>query len=504
MLISRLTTLAAGALALTLAANAANAQSQFRHLPHGSEIRHVLLISIDGMHALDLERQVQQHPDSALAELSRHGVRYTGASSSKPSDSFPGLLAMVTGGSPASTGVFYDDSYDRGFFPPGTTNCSGTPGAEALFDESIDDATHLAINPVLLPVGPDCKPVYPHQFLKVNTVFEVVKHSGRRTAWADKHPAYELVNGPSGKGVDDLYTPEITIVDGADATTSVVTTADNDALKVDAIINELKGRDHSGARYVGVPAMLGMNFQAVSVGQKIAKDAVKAQAGGYVDADGTPSAVLAYGFERTDAALARMIATLKSTGLYDSTLVIVSAKHGQSPIDPARSLKAGKLSQKLAATPLAGAIAQVTEDDVALIWLKDASKTKAVADLLRANQSAWNIQDVLAGPSLTLRFNDPARDTRTPDIVVLPNPGVIFTSSGKKIAEHGGFSDADTNVALLVSNPGLTARVIKSPVQTTQIAPTILDALGLEPHELAAVRREHTSVLPGLRLADPD
>lgn len=503
-MISKLTAMAASVLALAVHAPLANAQSQFRHLPHGAELRHVLLISVDGMHALDLERYVQSHPDSALAELSRHGVRYTGASSTKPSDSFPGLLAMVTGGTPLSTGVYYDDSFDRSFFPPGTTNCTGTPGAEVVFDESIDDATHLGINPALLPIGPDCRPVYPHQFLKVNTVFEVVKRSGRRTAWADKHPAYDLVNGPSGKGVDDLYTPEITIPDGADATTSVVSTADNDALKVEAVVNELKGRDHTGGRYVGVPAVLGMNFQAVSVGQKLAMDAIKAQPGGYRDADGTPSTVLAYGLDRTDAALGRMVATLKSTGLYDSTLVIVSAKHGQAPIDPARSFKAGKLSKKLAATPLAGAIAQVTEDDVALIWLKDASKTQAVADLLRANQAAWNIQDVLSGPTLTLRFNDPTRDTRTPDIIVLPNAGTIFTSSGKKNAEHGGFSDADTNVALLVSNPGLAARVIKSPVQTTQIAPTILEALGLEPRDLMAVRREHTTVLPGLRLGEAE
>jgi hypothetical protein len=74
----------------------------------------------------------------------------------------------------------------------------------------------------------------------------VVRAEGGRVAWAYKHPAYDLMNGPSGKGVDDLYTPEITNVNGFDATVSVVCTVENDAKKVKAIINEIHGRKHDG------------------------------------------------------------------------------------------------------------------------------------------------------------------------------------------------------------------------------------------------------------------
>jgi hypothetical protein len=35
-------------------------------------------------------------------------------------------------------------------------------------------------------------------------------------------------------------------------------------------------------------------------------------------------------------------------------------------------------------------------------------------------------------------------------------------------------------------------------VETTEIAPTILKLLGLNPADLQAVRIEHTAVLPGL------
>src|SRR6266478_442671 len=177
-------------------------------------VQHVLLLSVDGMHASDLARWVESHPDSALARLSRNGMTFSDARSPTPSDSFPGLLTLVTGGTPRSTGVYYDDSYDRTLFPPGS-NCSGSPGTEVVYDDTVDlDSSTLftGIDPKNLPLERDasgCRPVFPHAFVKVNTVFEVVKAAGRRSAWSDKHPAYDLVNGPSGKGVDELYTPEI-------------------------------------------------------------------------------------------------------------------------------------------------------------------------------------------------------------------------------------------------------------------------------------------------------
>ncbi len=105
--------------------------------------QHVLLISVDGLHALDLANYVAAKPASSLAGLARQGVFYPNALSPAPSDSFPGMLALVTGGTPRSTGVFYDDSYDRTFFAPGS-GCKGAPGAEVAFAENIDiDSTKL-------------------------------------------------------------------------------------------------------------------------------------------------------------------------------------------------------------------------------------------------------------------------------------------------------------------------------------------------------------------------
>jgi Type I phosphodiesterase / nucleotide pyrophosphatase len=500
-------------------------------------IKHVLLISVDGMHALDVANYVAKNPQSALAELSSHGITYSNARTPSNSDSFPGLLALVTGGSPVSHGMFYDVSYDRTIFDPTNVTCSGPAGNLMVFDESIDlynkkSVSQDVIDPAKLPRARDkfgnCVPLYPHSALRTNTIFEVAKSKGWHTAWADKHPAYDLVNGPSGTGVDDLYTPEITNVGGLDNTHSVVCTAENDLKKVHAIINEIKGLSHDGKSSPGVPVIFGMNFQAVSVGQKLVIDnydhscvsdtnpAINQQPGGYVDGSGTPSAVLAYGLQQTDAALASMIGALKSHGLYDSTLFIVTAKHGQSPINPAKINKPGHFADLVAALPdgnsnpaaiaianaancASGACGFVQDDDIALIWLQGQNITgQLVTDYLNTNAVPLFIDEVMGGAELTLKFNDPAGDSRTPDVIVQPTYGTTYTHSTAKNAEHGGFSYGDTNVGLIVSNPSFKSSVLKTPVSTSQVAPSILHALGISPSALKSVQAEKTAVLPDL------
>ncbi|HEX2747484.1 MAG TPA: alkaline phosphatase family protein, partial [Verrucomicrobiales bacterium] len=195
---------AATALALTLPGAVA---------PAAAATPHVLILSIDGMHAFDLARYARLNPSSAMAALLGHGYHYTQTSTARPADSFPGGLAIFTGGSPASTGVYFDTSYDRTLWPAGVT--SGPIGAVILWDDSLD-INNLAIDGgggldlAKLPHDParGGAVVYPHDYLRVNTLFEVAKAAGLHTAWCDKHLADEIVNGPSGNGVDDLYTPE--------------------------------------------------------------------------------------------------------------------------------------------------------------------------------------------------------------------------------------------------------------------------------------------------------
>jgi len=143
-----------------------------------------------------------------------------------------------------------------------------------------------------------------------------------------------------------------------------------------------------------------------------------------------------------------------------------------------------------------------TEDDVSLIWLKNSSDTEASVKILEDNASASGIAlgQIYYGPSLAINYNEPTGDPRTPDIIVTPNVGVTYSGSTAKLAEHGGFGHDDTNVILLLSLPSFQPKTVRAEVGTVQVAPTILQALGINPSALKAVRVEGTGVLPGVQL----
>jgi hypothetical protein len=194
-------------------------------------IRHVLLISIDGMHAIDFENCVKAGTCPALAELGERGVTYTRTSTSKPSDSFPGLMALVTGGSPKTVGAFYDVAYDRVLAGPTIDTGNGLPGTgrggcivghaagyQTEYEEGVELNQHnmngggpygtfdggvLSIDPLKLPRDPfnGCQPVYPWNFIRTNTIYGVIHAAGGYTAWSDKHPVYATVSGPTGTTV---------------------------------------------------------------------------------------------------------------------------------------------------------------------------------------------------------------------------------------------------------------------------------------------------------------
>lgn len=464
-------------------------------------VEHVLMISVDGLHALDLLNYSSTHPESALAHLAANGIEFSGTHTPPPSDSFPGLLALTTGGSPGVTGVYYDETYSRKLSPPGS-DCKHT-GTEVIYDESVDDPKAALGEPKLdeskLPRDPEgCKPVYPHTYLRVNTIFEVVKKAGGHTAWIDKHPVYEIIDGPSGTGVDDLYTPEIgSNFEGSHdrhvdkITASIAATERYDASKIDALINEINGFKHDGKTAAPVPVVFGLNMQEVNVAEKLS---------GYRNEAGVPTGRLESAIANSDRLIGNVVSALQRKKLLASTLIIITAKHGNGPIDPRKIRHVdAKALEKTVDAVLPAAIARITSDQGALVWLTDPGKTKQVAHVFETHRRRLGISNVLYGNALALEFPSPRTDSRTPDIMLVAEPGTIYAKAGdRKKAEHGGFSEDDTHVALLISNPSISAKIVRSPVSTTQVAPTILASLGLPPDSLQAVRTEGTQILPGL------
>jgi hypothetical protein len=565
---------AIAALTVLAACSAVSAVAQDNDWGKGP-IKHVLLVSVDGMHAVDFENCAKgistvnngEPYCPALAALGKTGVNYVAASTSKPSDSFPGLIAIVTGGSPALTGIYYDVAYARNLDAPTITTGNGlgagpcTPGAAPTgttseYEEGIDldqtkvnggapgaaltDGGIASIDPKKLIRDPakGCAPVYPWQFVRANTIFSVIHQAGGYAAWSDKHPAYSAVAAGIGPAaLDDFYGPEInstvvglpgvktptgiscsSVPDPGSDTSAWTNSFQNiqcyDQLKVNAILNEIEGKDHLGNKTTTVPTVFGMNFQAVSVGQKLIEKS-NGVTGGYLDAAGTPTAALLGEFKFVDDSIASWVAELKSKGLYDSTMIVITAKHGQSPIDPSRYVgqtingtspvtllsNAGYIPNSESTNNPTGI--GPTEDDVSLVWLKNSADTEASVKILEDNPSTSTgigLGQIYYGPSLSLNYNDPTQDPRTPDIIVTPNVGVTYSSSKAKLSEHGGFAHDDTNVVLLVSNASFQAKTVRPGVGTAQVAPTILKALGLNPWQLYAVRQEGTPVLPYLDL----
>jgi len=514
-----------------------------------SQIRHVLLLSVDGMHQQDLVWYVSHYPRSTLADLVGRGIEYRDAATTIPSDSFPATVGLMTGGDPGVTGFYYDDTYNYDVFPPGTTKCVGRPpGGQVNYDNTIDvnpnrlDAgqglpglpgsilqmtsnLRSVINPAALPVSAaTCKPIYPNQYLQVNTIFNVVRQAGLRTAWSDKHPSYLVLSGPSGNGVEDFFTPEIDSqaigYPAGDAwTDDVAATMQYDSYKVQAVVNEIDGYNHSRTERVGVPALFGMNFQTVTTAEQLPTS--DGLTGGYLPGGKVPGPLLVRALNYVNAEIGAIVAQVRAQGLASSTAIIITAKQGQSPTNPDdfkrvndAPIVAGVDAAWAKAHPHAAPLVVYTSDDDGMLWWLS-NRSQAAANFVkhyllthtavgynihgqRVTVSASGLSKVYAGAASAAYFGVPNSDPRHPIIFGIVQHGVIYADA-PDIAQHGGAGFQDLSVPILVILPGQRhGASIRAQVRIIQIAPTILALLGLNPLALQAVRIEHTPVLPGL------
>ena len=577
---------AALAALLILPANARAASPTSRH-----RSSHVLLISVDGMHQSDLDWYVAHHPSSALAELTRSGTEYTNAAASNPSDSDPGGTALMTGGNPKSTGIYYDVEYNHKTDEPGTPCTPGQPptGGDVIYDSPDDalanvndfinpangtfpsfdengsiypngvDANPAAImnlkndassfNASTFPVDPaTCHNIMPWDYLGDNTIFQVIHAAGMRTAWSDKHAVYMSFNGPGSNGasIDDFFGPEIdsqaVMPNGVpypqddDWAHIDAATKQYDGYKVRAILNEIDGFDHSGKTEVGTPAIFGMNFQTVSVAQKIRSTPTTLigpdangnyttsapEPGGYQWVNGqlVPGPVLSSALDYVDAQLGRMVSEIHKEGLAPSTTIIVTAKHGQSPQDPNKlvTVQDGPIISAINAAwaqthpDNTNLIVAGTDDDLWQSYLSDNSQ--AACDFVKSylwdhtaqgydvNKNPVTVAhsglaQIWAGAAAASFFGVAVDDGHYPDVFGEVQEGVVYAKP-TKLAEHGGMNAGDLHVLMVVSGPGIPDQVDPASVKTTQVAPTILSLLGLDPADLTAVRTEGTPILPGL------
>jgi hypothetical protein len=479
---------------------------------NGPKIKHVLVISIDGMHSQDLAKWVANNPGSVLASLTKTGVNYSNAVTTQPSDSIPSTVGIFTGASPSLGGMYYDDAWHRVWAPSISSKATCTPnvpnGTVIDLKQGIDVNPTLidsgGIDPNKLPRDPfnNCNPIYPQDMLRVNTVFEVVKAAGMYTAYSEKRPSYDFLNGKTG-GVIDLYTPEINGV----SLLNLAAIEGFDQLRVNSIINEINEFNHDGTQEAPKPALFGMNFQSVNSAKKASSTS------GYTDTSGNFDAMMLNAMNYVDNALGSIVSALNAQTILDSTVIVITAKHGESPLGPTRTIVMfdannpgnGPIGAALSAAGIQ--FNRITAKTSTLIWLKDSGQTPgAVTALSMASNLAPFLKQVLSFGN-RLPFPQPGTGTNNtdpapPDIVLWMNDGVNFEPSVNSTthAEHGGFGQFETHVPLLVSHSSwspvsVTGTGPLDTVDTRRIAPTVLTLLGLDPNSLQAVQIEHTQVL---------
>jgi hypothetical protein len=447
---------------------ACSAQEQYPkpliHTPANHPAERVVLLEVGGLNAVDLAMWVKSHPDSAMAELSRRGVTYTNAHVPW-TDEAAGLVALVTGGTPVSTGIVSADGYDRALSPAGSA-CR-TMGTALLLD----------MDAVKMPLDPkhSCSSVAPHALLYVNNIFEVMNEKGARTAWAGTSAALtDLYAGPSGSGLSEACgwaAPE-----------------KGDQMRVAAVLHWIDGKDCGGKLDSPVPVVMGISFSAVGETKMMTAD------NGYADATGTPAKELTRALKSVDDSIAAIVHELKTKKLFDSTWIVVTASYGRAPVTTSsiQSVNLSNLKAVVESVPHA-VVSHISASGSAMVWLKDPSVIAPVTNALSAKASALGIEEVVTGERLGLTMSLPAEDSRIPDIILRSRSDVRWVPAGR-----GSSTDEDAHVALLVSGMQLTGRLDKTPVPTTQLPPLLLRALGMEKFDLQALHREHSPALPGI------
>ncbi|RDW68157.1 hypothetical protein BP6252_09553 [Coleophoma cylindrospora] len=461
---------------------------------HG-QFKQVVYISLDGMHQTDLTTYLSLYPNSTWAGLMKNSVVFSNNSGSTPSDSFPATTAVFTGGTPRLTGIYWDDTWAKEFYPA-SSNCSGPIGAEADWSVASDwnsssvtggNAFNLSATPMRVTAWGSCEPIFPHDYLRVNTIFEVARANGLNTVYMDKHPAYEYLNGPSGLGLTQGFFPEI----GAVASNLDAQIAWDD-LHWSALANVTAGHYVNGTGDIDF-SLIGINFQSVTWAQS--------NGGGYATGSTLANPIwganLTKAFEHFDAKLSIFMDQLKAAGKLESTLLILSSKQGQSPVDES-TLK--HIDSNLVINATGVEVSFLTGDDAALLWLKDGSQAALAKENLMAQATELNIDYVLASDEVwEFGFGNPRVDPRAPDVVIAAKDGTLY-STNTQTANHGAWLPDDLDVPMVFYNPTFTGKNMTLPVKTTQLASTMLSALGLPLAQLDGWRKEGAPVLPYLNL----
>ncbi|CAL8462758.1 g2291 [Coccomyxa elongata] len=523
-------------------------------LPKKKVVDHVLVYLVDGLHVQDLDNYIAEFPYSNIAALANTGTKYENYFLPPPTDSWPALATQITGGGPQTHGIIYESPYSRGLYPPGS-KCVGNPGTVCDFSEDSNSPPTLLygakIDPSILPLNKSagCTPVYPNNFITSNTMFSVATQAGLKTAWSDKAIQYTFVAGPGNPTdlSDRITDTNFPVIDYLINKKDIPSQMEYDLLHLDAVLSWIKGTYSNGTASDGKPwNLFGTSLQSVNAAQKSADTQVNNLpvanptntylSGGYGDPNAIPNdpsknsaanpatntqiaaflnknnvnndqndwflAEVHAALAGVDDIVGQTVNALKDAGIYEKTAIVFGSKHGNSPINNTALVRVNFKDVITAInTAIAPAsVASSNADTGGYVWLTDSSPAtvaKAVAALTTpAALAKFNTAQVLSGDQLTPILG--SNPDRVPDLFVVPKEGTLYSTSKTKVSDHGGEQSTDTHISLIISNPNFPKTVVTDTVSGAQLAPTLLDLLGLDYSQLTGVQVEGTKPLPGL------
>lgn len=220
---------------------------------------------------------------------------------------------------------------------------------------------------------------------------------------------------------------------------------------------------------------------------------------GHVDGGILDRSGVATDMKNFDSDLARIENTYRSEGILDQTLFVITADHGMMPITHFVSASVLDNSLSAAGTTAVDAAANSAE----YVWLADAAKAETVAqNIVNANddgvQSAYYLSSVGGHPRYVAANRSQLSDSEEtanqyllgslmnghqPDVVVVGKEGASFSDPKTNWkADHGGPTWESEHLPLIIAGPGIRAgQVITAPAQLDDIAPTVLEDMGVQP-----------------------
>ncbi|MDK2463703.1 MAG: alkaline phosphatase family protein, partial [Candidatus Korarchaeota archaeon] len=172
--------------------------------------------------------------------------------------------------------------------------------------------------------------------------------------------------------------------------------------------------------------------------------------------------------EHVDSLIGQLLKWLDDHGLLAQTLFVITADHGMTRIEEAAPLRALLSNQ--------GFESYVTyEGRISKIYLSPEDDPEELLEFLRGLDAV----SLVITKDEFQDFDLPAWSEKAGDIIVVASEGRMFSGTMEKLGQHGGLTEWDLRVPIILSGPRVPAGKAVREASVVDIFPTICKILGV-------------------------